>query len=54
MKKWFWENREKIGYTIGALNIANGLVNLFLGDILNGLLWTAIGAFIVYDVRTYK
>lgn len=54
MKDWFWKNREKIGYSIGGLNIANGLISLLFGNILIGLLWTAVGAFIVYDVRTYK
>ena len=53
-KDWLIEHRVKIGYTVGILNILSGLSNIFMGNIIPGLFWSAIGAYIVFDVRTYK
>lgn len=53
-KNWLIEHRVRIGYTVGILNILSGLSNIFMGNIIPGLFWSAIGAYIVFDVRTYK
>ena len=46
--------RTPIGYSIGYLNILSGLVNILLGNVAVGLFWVGIGAFLVWDVKTYK
>lgn len=54
VKTWLWQKRDTIGYSIGAANVASGVVNIAVGNIVAGLFWVAIGAFIIYDVRTYR
>lgn len=49
---WFMKHRTAIGYTIGFVNILSGLANITLGNVVGGAFWIAIGAIIVYDVRT--
>lgn len=51
---WMLKHRLKIGYTVGIMNIISGLLNIALGSIIPGLFWGAIGAYIIFDVRTYK
>jgi hypothetical protein len=51
---WFLQNRTKIGYTIGGLNMFFGLTNIVVGDWVVGLFWLCIGAFIIFDTNTYK
>ena len=51
---WFLQHRTRIGYTICGLNIFCGLINLIVGDWVTGLFWLCIGAFIIFDVNTYK
>lgn len=51
---FLWKYRSAIGYSIGYLNILSGLVNVLLGNVATGLFWVGIGAFLVWDVKTYK
>jgi len=51
---WFMRHRAAIGYTIGFANILSGLANITVGNTVGGFFWLAIGALIVYDVRTFK
>ena len=48
--KWLMDNRVAIGYTIGGINVLSGLINIALGN-MSGLLWIAIGSYIIYDAR---
>jgi hypothetical protein len=52
--KWFDENRKSIGYTIGALNILQGLSYLFAEHFAFAALWLIIGGVIVIDTWEYK
>ena len=51
---WFMKHRTAVGYTIGFANNISGLANIAVGNVVGGLFWLAIGALIVYDVRTFK
>ncbi len=51
---WVLKHRLKIGYTIGILNIFCGLFNIAVGSVIPGLFWSAVGAFIIFDVRSYR
>lgn len=46
---WFTENRKKIGYTLGALNILGGLSSLSIGNTTNGLILLFVGVVLVFD-----
>jgi uncharacterized membrane protein HdeD (DUF308 family) len=46
---WFSENRKKIGYTLGGLNIILGVDSLANGQTSNGLLMLFIGSFLIFD-----
>ena len=52
--RWFDENRKSIGYTIGALNILQGLSFLFAGYFAFAGLWLVVGGVIVLDIWEYK
>jgi hypothetical protein len=52
--RWFDENRKSIGYTIGALNILQGLSYLFAGHFAFAGLWLIVGGVIVIDTWEYK
>lgn len=54
IKEWLWNKRATIGYTIGGANIVSGVLNLALGNMIVGLFFVGIGAFIIVDVRTYQ
>ena len=51
---WLMEHRTTIGYTIGILNILSGLSNIALDNVVGGLFWIAVGALIIFDVRSFK
>lgn len=51
---WFGRNRITIGYTVGGLNIASGLLNILIGNVSSGIIWLIIGAAIVYDTKYFK
>ena len=46
---WFTENRRKIGYTLGALNVLGGISLLIGGNIGNGLIQIFAGSVLIYD-----
>ena len=46
---WFTENRKKIGYTLGALNILGGLSLLATGNTTNGVIQLFVGSVLVFD-----
>jgi hypothetical protein len=43
--------RRPIGYTIGTINILNGLADLALGFPVWGILWVILGALIIADAK---
>lgn len=50
MKDFLWKYRKPICYTIGGLNILNGIVSIASGNIV-GVIWLSMGAYIVYDAK---
>lgn len=46
---WFTENRKKIGYVLGALNILGGISMLATGSSTNGLLELFVGSVLIFD-----
>ena len=52
--EWFGRNRQTIGYTVGGLNVLNGLLNLLVGNVVVGLAWVIIGGAIVLDAKYFK
>jgi hypothetical protein len=48
---FFLRYRKPIGYTIGGINILNGLADLALGFPVWGILWIILGALIIADAR---
>jgi hypothetical protein len=48
---FFLRYRKPIGYTIGGINILNGLADLALGFPVWGALWIILGALIIADAR---
>jgi hypothetical protein len=52
--EWFGRNRKTIGYTVGGINILNGVVSLTLGDTVNGIFWIILGSAIVFDAKMFK
>jgi hypothetical protein len=51
---WFDDNRKKIGYTIGSLNVVTGTAVLSSGKIIDGIFWIMIGLLIIFDAKTFK
>ena len=52
--EWFGRNRKTIGYTVGGLNVVNGLLGLLFGNVFGGLLWLVIGSAIIVDAKYFK
>ena len=52
--EWFSRNRKPIGYTVGGLNLIDGIVSLAFGDYTNGVLWTMVGIVILIDTKEFK
>lgn len=52
--EWFGRNRKTIGYTVGGLNVFNGLLGLLFGNVFGGLLWLVIGSAIIVDAKYFK
>ncbi len=46
---WFTENRKKIGYTLGVLNILGGLSLLASGNTTNGFIQLFVGTVLIFD-----
>ena len=43
--------RRPIGYTIGSINVLNGLADILLGFPAWGILWVILGALIIADAK---
>jgi hypothetical protein len=43
--------RRPIGYTIGSINVLNGLADILLGFPVWGILWIILGALIIADAK---
>jgi hypothetical protein len=52
--EWFGRNRKTIGYTVGGLNMLNGIISVVAGDIANGIFWIILGSAIVFDAKMFK
>ena len=46
---WFTENRKKIGYTLGALNVLGGASLLASGNTANGVTQLFVGSVLIFD-----
>jgi hypothetical protein len=46
---WFTENRKKIGYTLGTLNVLSGLSLLASGNTSNGVIQLFVGSVLIFD-----
>ena len=46
---WFADNRIKVGYFLGGLNIAGGISLLPLGQYTNGAIQIFVGCVLVID-----
>jgi hypothetical protein len=51
---WFGRNRKTIGYTVGGLNMLNGIISVAVGDTANGIFWLILGSAIVFDAKMFK
>ena len=51
---WFGRNRKTIGYTVGCLNVIDGIVSMLVGDYTNGSLWLLVGIVILIDTKEFK
>ena len=51
---WFGRNRKTIGYTVGGLNVIDGVVSMAFGDYTNGMLWLVVGTVILIDTKEFK
>ena len=49
MMKWIKANHNSIGYTVGGLNIASGISNMFIGNFYTGVFNIIVGIFISVD-----
>ena len=46
---WFTENRKKIGYTLGIINILCGVNSLATDQSSNGMIQIFIGTVLIFD-----
>ena len=51
---WFGNNRKKIGYTIGGVNVLSGINFALHGDYGLALLWLIIGGALILDSHQFK
>ena len=51
---WFGRNRIKIGYTVGSLNVLNGLLSISVGDTWTGIFFIVLGSAIIFDAKVFK
>ena len=52
--EWFGRNRITIGYTIGGINVLNGVASVALGNALNGVFFIVLGSAIIFDAKVFK
>jgi len=51
---WLSAYRRPIGYTIAALNIFGGVVDITNGNVVIGVAMVLLGAFIAVDARAVR
>lgn len=54
LTNWLMDNRTKIGYTVGILNLLAGVSNILYGNYGLATFSFLIGAWIIYDTKTSK
>ena len=52
--EWFGRNRKTIGYTVGGVNVLNGVSSLALGNTLGGICFIVLGSAIIFDAKVFK
>ena len=52
--EWFGRNRVKIGYTVGGLNVLNGVLSISVGDTWSGVFFIVLGSAIIFDAKVFK
>lgn len=52
--EWFGRNRQKIGYTVGGLNVLNGVLSLVAGDFWSGVIFIVLGSALIFDAKAFK
>jgi hypothetical protein len=52
--EWFGRHRQTIGYTVGGLNVLNGILSVLAGNIANGIFWLILGSAIILDAKVFK
>jgi hypothetical protein len=52
--EWFGRNRQTIGYTVGGINVLNGVAKVALGDTLGGVFFIVLGSAIIFDSKVFK
>jgi len=54
VKEFLYKHRVRISYFIGGANILSGLLNVLVGNVVIGLFWLSMGAFIIFDTKSYS
>lgn len=52
--EWFGRHRKTIGYSIGGINVLNGVASVALGDPLSGVFFIVLGSAIIFDSKVFK
>ena len=52
--EWFGRYRQTIGYTVGGLNVLNGILSVLAGNIVCGIFWLILGSAIILDAKVFK
>ena len=52
--EWFGRNRVTIGYTVGGLNVLNGILSISVGDMWSGIFFIVLGLAIIFDAKVFK
>ena len=52
--EWFSRHRQTIGDVIGGLNIANGFLEVTLGNTVGGVCFIVLGSAIILDAKVFK
>jgi hypothetical protein len=52
--EWFGRNRRTIGYSVGGLNVLNGVLSVSQGDTVSGVCFIVLGAALIFDAKEFK
>jgi hypothetical protein len=52
--EWFSRHRTTIGYTVGGINVLNGILSISAGDTWSGVFFIVIGSAIIFDAKVFK